>query len=236
MGPWTQHGPSGPRRPGRSAPDGLHHRPEAAADHGRQGSGAAGRRGRPRPHLHSNSGTRSGAAPDGTGPGGQAIWRQRNAASAAGPGGAAGFRGGTRGDPAVDRQAGERSIGMSFQVAQALAHFLWQGIAIAAVLFVLLHLLRDASARYNACAGALALMCASPVATFFYLTPHAPPAGGVRGMVLDTALPSSGTLATSWFEANATRLFWLWLAGALFLLVRAALAWWRARRAGDARL
>jgi TonB family protein len=119
---------------------------------------------------------------------------------------------------------------MRFQVAQALAHFLWQGLAIAAILFILLHFLRSANARYNACAGALALMCASPVATFFYLAPHASALAGTRGMVLDTALASSRNAPASWFEANATRLFWLWLSGALFLLVRAALSWWRARR------
>lgn len=119
---------------------------------------------------------------------------------------------------------------MSFQVAQALAHFVWQGVAIASVLFCVLQLLRDASARYNACACALALMCASPVATFFYFAPHAASLRRVRGMVLDTALAHSGTVTPNWFEANATRLFWLWLAGALFLLIRAALAWWRARR------
>jgi len=119
---------------------------------------------------------------------------------------------------------------MRFQVAEALAHFLWQGLAIAAILFILLHILRSANARYNACAGALALMCASPVATFYYLAPHVSVLGGTRGIVLDTALATTGSVPASWFEANATRLFWLWLGGALFLLVRAALSWRKARR------
>ena len=119
---------------------------------------------------------------------------------------------------------------MSFQVAQALAHFVWQGVIIGAVLFGVLQLLREPSARYNACACALALMCASPVVTFFYLAPHASSLSGVRGVLLDTALPASGMVVPNWFEAHATRLFWLWLAGALLLMIRAALAWWRARR------
>ena len=119
---------------------------------------------------------------------------------------------------------------MSFQVAQALAHFVWQGVIIGAVLFGVLQLLREPSARYNACACALALMCASPVVTFFYLAPHVSSLSGVRGVLLDTALPPSGMVVPNWFEAHATRLFWLWLAGALFLMIRAALAWWRARR------
>lgn len=118
---------------------------------------------------------------------------------------------------------------MSFQIAQALAHFLWQGVAIAAVLLLLLHVLRAASARYNACAVALALMCASPVATFLYLASRATALPGTHGMILSTALPSTATVPASWFEENATRLFYLWLTGALFLLVRAAWAWWRAR-------
>lgn len=119
---------------------------------------------------------------------------------------------------------------MRFQIAEALAHFLWQGLAIAAILFLLLHFLRTASGRYNACAGALALMCASPVATYFYLAPQASSLGGARGMVLDTALASTGSAPGTWLETHATGLFWLWLSGAMFLLVRAALAWWRARR------
>ena len=118
---------------------------------------------------------------------------------------------------------------MRLQIAQALAHFLWQGTAIAAVLFAVLQVLRDARSRYNACACALLLMCASPVATFVYLTPAVSPVSGTRGIILDTALPSQGVLTASWFETNAALLFWIWLAGALLLMVRATSAWWRAR-------
>jgi TonB family protein len=118
---------------------------------------------------------------------------------------------------------------MRFQIAQALAHFLWQGTAIAAVLFAVLQVLRDARSRYNACTGALLLMCASPVATFFYLAPAVSPVSGTHGMILDTALPSQEVVTTSWFETNATLLFSIWLAGALLLMVRATSAWWRAR-------
>lgn len=118
---------------------------------------------------------------------------------------------------------------MRFQIAQALAHFLWEGAAIAVLLCMLLQVLRDAKARYNACAWALALMCISPVATLLWLAPHTLTLQETGGGILSTALPASGAPTLSWFEANATWLFWLWLAGALMLLVRATVAWWRAR-------
>src|SRR5882762_4729095 len=64
-------------------------------------------------------------------------------------------------------------------LAWALLHFLWQGTAIAALAAVLMTLCRRASARYLLGVGALALMLAAPVATFFFLAPSftAAPAG-----------------------------------------------------------
>jgi TonB family protein len=118
---------------------------------------------------------------------------------------------------------------MRLQIAWALAHFLWQGAAIAVVLWILLPVLRDANTRYNACAVALALMCASPVATLFWLAPHTLTLRATGGRILDTALPASSTSTVGWFEANAAWLFWLWMTGTLVLLARAAVAWWRAR-------
>ena len=119
---------------------------------------------------------------------------------------------------------------MRLQIAWALAHFLWEGAAIAVLLWVVLQVLSDAKARYNACTVALALMCASPVATVFWREPHTLTLRATDGQILDTALPVSTTSTVSWFEANAAWLFWLWMAGMLVLLARAAVAWWRARR------
>jgi beta-lactamase regulating signal transducer with metallopeptidase domain len=51
-----------------------------------------------------------------------------------------------------------------------LLHFLWQGTAVAALAGVLMTLCRRASTRYMLAVGALALMLAVPVATFFFLT------------------------------------------------------------------
>ncbi len=51
-----------------------------------------------------------------------------------------------------------------------LLHFLWQGTAVAALAAVLMTLCRRASTRYTLAVGALALMLAAPVATFFFLS------------------------------------------------------------------
>ena len=53
----------------------------------------------------------------------------------------------------------------------ALLHFLWQGAAVAALVAALMSLCRRASARYALGVGALALMLATPIATFFVLIP-----------------------------------------------------------------
>jgi len=51
-----------------------------------------------------------------------------------------------------------------------LLHFLWQGTAVAALAGVVMTLCRRASTRYVLAVGALALMLAAPVATFFFLS------------------------------------------------------------------
>ena len=126
---------------------------------------------------------------------------------------------------------------MNVQLAWALVHFLWQGLAIAAILLIVLQLLNNATTRYKACAGALALMALAPMATFLWLTPHTTALSGTPGLVLDTAdLPALGAAPSSWFESHATWLLTLWLIGACLLLVRAVAAWLRARRLVSRRL
>ena len=51
----------------------------------------------------------------------------------------------------------------------ALLHFLWQGTALAALAAAAMALSRVASIRYAIGVGALSLMLAVPVATFFFL-------------------------------------------------------------------
>src|SRR5258708_1769728 len=50
----------------------------------------------------------------------------------------------------------------------ALLHFLWQGIAVAAVAAAGMAVCRRSSARYALAVGALVLMLAAPAATFFF--------------------------------------------------------------------
>ncbi|HOW72089.1 MAG TPA: M56 family metallopeptidase [Phycisphaerae bacterium] len=66
----------------------------------------------------------------------------------------------------------------SVQLGLVLAHFLWQGTAIALLLAVALWLLRRRSpnVRYTACGLAMLLMAASPVATVCYVRTHPLPA------------------------------------------------------------
>ncbi len=71
----------------------------------------------------------------------------------------------------------------------ALLHFLWQGTALAAVAAAAMGLCRRPSARYLLGAGALLLMLAAPVATFFFYSRHSG--------VADTA-KSSPLAAVAW--------------------------------------
>src|SRR5689334_20045933 len=55
------------------------------------------------------------------------------------------------------------------RVTLALVHFIWQGAAIAALLWMALLILRSANARYFAALAALTLMAMSPVGTLLLL-------------------------------------------------------------------
>ena len=68
----------------------------------------------------------------------------------------------------IDRRKHQREKGaarMRILLVQSLLHFLWQGAALAALLWVALRFLERPTARYNACAAALALMALAPVVT-----------------------------------------------------------------------
>ena len=65
------------------------------------------------------------------------------------------------------------NMGLAQRIGWALIHFLWQGAAIAGLLWLALRLLarRGPRARYASACLALLLMAAAPVATFFVVQP-----------------------------------------------------------------
>jgi beta-lactamase regulating signal transducer with metallopeptidase domain len=73
----------------------------------------------------------------------------------------------------------------------ALVHFLWQGMAIAALASVAMAMLRSAAARYALGVGSLVLMLAAPVATFTVLKNSLGDGSGLRAeSVSFSALPA----------------------------------------------
>jgi len=108
-------------------------------------------------------------------------------------------------------------------IGWTLIHFVWQGLLLAAMLQIILPLCRSAVARHNWAIATLAVMCFSPVATFFWLRGQGDisiafvPDAGLRGIdkVLSGFEPAS--IPVSW----AGWLVSLWLAGVAVLSLRA---------------
>ena len=115
----------------------------------------------------------------------------------------------------------------------ALLHFLWQGLALAALAYTVMALFRSASIRYLAAVGTLVMMFAAPVITFLVLQHQqsasalieTPVAAGaavspqVSSPGLSTVLPQQ----SNGFPANS--LIWLvqvWFAGVLLFSLRPA--------------
>jgi beta-lactamase regulating signal transducer with metallopeptidase domain len=113
----------------------------------------------------------------------------------------------------------------------ALLHFLWQGTAGAALAAVLMTLFRRASARYVVAVGALALMLAAPVATFFSLIASPPAAPRESSPVAETQ-PAATSHVVVRTSAGISRLSpsldalpWMveaWLLGVAFFSLRSA--------------
>jgi beta-lactamase regulating signal transducer with metallopeptidase domain len=112
-----------------------------------------------------------------------------------------------------------------------LLHFLWQGTAVAALAAVLMTLCRRASARYALAVGALFLMLAAPVATFFFLisSATAAPAKYSPAAGMPPAATSNATLRTSsgFSRLSPSRdalpgLVEAWLLGVAFFSLRSA--------------
>ena len=114
----------------------------------------------------------------------------------------------------------------------ALLHFLWQGTALAALAAVFMALCRRSSMRYALAVGALILMLAAPIATFFLLTPSgmatpAPHSAAVHTPVAarQAAPKTSSGVARYSPSFETLPLPWLveaWLLGVAFLSLRSA--------------
>lgn len=112
-----------------------------------------------------------------------------------------------------------------------LLHFLWQGTAVAALAGVLMTLCRRASTRYALAVGALALMLAAPVATFFFLTSSGTSIPAKFSSAGETQ-PTSANIVVARTSAGISRLSpspdalpWLveaWLLGVAFFSLRSA--------------
>ena len=79
----------------------------------------------------------------------------------------------------------------------ALLHFLWQGAVIAALVGVLLALMRrfDAGSRYVVCCAGMLLMVVTPIATFFVMLQHAAHAPAALPAGLAGLIPPESSLA-----------------------------------------
>jgi beta-lactamase regulating signal transducer with metallopeptidase domain len=116
-----------------------------------------------------------------------------------------------------------------------LLHFLWQGMALAALAAVLMSLCHRASARYVLAVGTLVLMLAAPVATFFFLLPSGVPAPAKSSPIAETQRLAPGHPVTSDVFETASNLSrrsssldtlpWLveaWLFGVAYFSLRSA--------------
>jgi beta-lactamase regulating signal transducer with metallopeptidase domain len=125
-----------------------------------------------------------------------------------------------------------------------LLHFVWQGTGIAALAAVLMALCRRASTRYLVAVGALVLMLASPVVTFFFLpttllaassdvTPAdstqvveaQPTVAGKTVAIVTSTSKFLRFLPSSLFLSSSDALLWLvegWLFGVAFFSLRSA--------------
>jgi beta-lactamase regulating signal transducer with metallopeptidase domain/uncharacterized protein YnzC (UPF0291/DUF896 family) len=120
-------------------------------------------------------------------------------------------------------------------LAWALLHFLWQGIALAALAAATMAVIRRASVRYVVGVGALVLMLAAPLVTFSIYTLQSSstfvnaPIVPIAGPILSGAMSASGAprlLAARPIETNSNdALPWLveaWLIGVAFFSLRSA--------------
>jgi beta-lactamase regulating signal transducer with metallopeptidase domain len=122
-----------------------------------------------------------------------------------------------------------------------LVHFIWEGVALAAMLYVALAFCRTALARYSAALGTLVLMVCSPLGTSFFLAHRAesafhvaglPPVAGAANAALTVPATTPGSTAVLPFESPGwlTWFVLFWCTGVLVFAVRALGGWFVLQR------
>ncbi len=130
---------------------------------------------------------------------------------------------------------------LSQALSAALLHFIWQGAAVAMLLWATLFALRRGSpnTRYVASCTALLLMAVLPLATAWvvYRQPAAFSPSVAIGSVIPLALKSIGAQPRAWLDIARQWALPVWAAGVLVFGLRLALGYRHVaalRRAGDA--
>ncbi len=130
---------------------------------------------------------------------------------------------------------------LSQALSAALLHFIWQGTAVAFLLWVVLFALRRGTpnARYIASCIALTLMAALPLATAWivYLQPSELWPSVAMGAAIPAAMKSIGAQPRAWMEIARQWTLPVWAAGVLLFALRLAMGYRHLRvlrRAGEA--
>ena len=121
----------------------------------------------------------------------------------------------------------------AYALGLTLAHFLWEGAAIAAALALALVLLKSSRSRYAGACLALAAMPAACLVTFWRVLPQRVGALDLTPFALRPVVTGTGSLAVRHSLSASDILPYvvpLWLAGVLLLHARTLVRWAAARR------
>src|SRR5215469_2013096 len=118
-------------------------------------------------------------------------------------------------------------IAISQALSAALLHFIWQGTALAFLLWIALLLLRNRTpgARYGASCAALGLMAALPAATAWFLYQRPVSLSASIAFIIPSAARSVPVSPTEWFTVVRQWILPLWAFGVALFAIRLALAW-----------
>jgi beta-lactamase regulating signal transducer with metallopeptidase domain len=116
---------------------------------------------------------------------------------------------------------------ISRALSGALLHFVWQGTAIALLLWIVLLLLRrrEPGTRYTASCAALALMAALPAATILILYDRPVSLSASIAFVIPPAARAVSSPPAEWLAPTQQWILPLWALGVALFAIRFSLAW-----------